>query len=63
MELELDGTNIPARIRQMRRDEADIAMAWAADCTMCCSLWLFRRESICGGSTDHIEKRRSEKKK
>ncbi len=31
MELELDGTNIPARIRQMRRDEADIAMAWAAD--------------------------------
>jgi GNAT superfamily N-acetyltransferase len=31
MELELSGTNIPARIRQMTREEADIAIAWAGD--------------------------------
>jgi hypothetical protein len=30
MELELKGTDIPARIRQMTRAEADIAIAWAA---------------------------------
>jgi len=31
MEQELTGTNIPARIRQMTRAEADIAIAWAAE--------------------------------
>jgi GNAT superfamily N-acetyltransferase len=31
MELELNGTKIPARIRQMTRSEADTAIAWAAD--------------------------------
>ncbi len=30
MELELKGTDIPARIRQMTRGEADTAIAWAA---------------------------------
>jgi GNAT superfamily N-acetyltransferase len=30
MELELKGTDIPAKIRQMTRAEADIAIAWAA---------------------------------
>jgi GNAT superfamily N-acetyltransferase len=31
MEIELTGTDIPARIRQMTREEADIAIAWAAE--------------------------------
>ena len=31
MELELKGTDIPTRIRQMTRGEADTAIAWAAD--------------------------------
>jgi GNAT superfamily N-acetyltransferase len=31
MELELTGTKIPAKIRQMTRPEADIAIAWAAE--------------------------------
>jgi GNAT superfamily N-acetyltransferase len=31
MELELTGTEIPAKIRQMTREEADIAIGWAAD--------------------------------
>jgi len=31
MELELTGTKTPARIRQMTRAEADIAIAWAAE--------------------------------
>lgn len=31
MELELTGTKIPARIRQMTRAEADIALGWAGD--------------------------------
>lgn len=30
MELDLKGTDIPARIRQMTREEADTAIAWAA---------------------------------
>ncbi len=31
MEQELNGTILPARIRQMTREEADIAIAWAAE--------------------------------